>query len=138
MKFYRVATPAGVQLHSGTVRLLERQAADRMHLISKKNKNHYSIDKPIFFKMGEVFGYVGHELSRSQVDALTPVEAGEIAAAEADEQKEKKAKAEAEAKKKAEKEEKARKKAEAEAKKKADEEAAKAEAEAKKKAKETE
>lgn len=69
---------AVITLHSGRVKLTEDQANRRASCLSNDKKGGkagvYNIEKPIQFKLGEVFGYDG-EIPKSMLDEVIEIDA---------------------------------------------------------------
>lgn len=62
MKIFKTKAP--VSIHSGKLRLTEKQALARASMVTKERAGLYRVIKPMEFKAGEKFGYDG-ELPKS-------------------------------------------------------------------------
>lgn len=95
MKMYKTLAP--VTIRDGLIKLTERQAARRAHLLGKeKPKGVYEVEKELFFKIGEEIGL--KDVSKVHLPNLLDLEAQakEDAKVKADAKKEAEAKAKAE------------------------------------------
>lgn len=59
MTFYEV-TGAFVEISNGTLYLTDELATPRLHALTPLDDNAFRVDKPVFFKHGQTFGYDGN------------------------------------------------------------------------------